>query len=283
MAQECLVCSGTQYIALYNETLKKCNGCGFVTANMQLQPGDLERIYSANYFKGEEYLDYVKEKNALQFNFKKRLKYIQKKLPSVQLSNVFEIGCAYGFFAQTINNEFPNIKYTGIDVVKEAIDYGKSELGQNLVCHDYLTFKPNEKFADVFMWDVIEHLEHPQKFIEKIANELEKNGRLYITTGDIDALLPRIQKQKWRMIHPPSHLHYFSQKTLCQLLEKYEFSIKFVNYPPVYRSIKQIFYSLFILNKPDRKLFNKIFSSIPELWQLPINTYDIMFVCATKK
>ena len=54
---------------------------------------------------------------------------------------------------------------------------------------------------------------------------IEKGGKTYITTGDISAALPRFQKEKWRMIHPPSHLHYFSKKTLTLLLERYDLKV----------------------------------------------------------
>ena len=85
------------------------------------------------------------------------------------------------------------------------------------------------------------------------------------------------------MIHPPSHLHYFSKKTITQLLEKNHFEVKAVLYKPVYRSVKQIFYSLFLLNKPGTKLREAIFKRIPEKWFIPLNTYDIMHVIARKK
>ncbi len=64
------------------------------------------------------------------------------------------------------------------------------------------------------------------KYISKISNEIGSNGRLYITTGDIESWLSKIQKKKWRLIHPPSHLHYFSKKTITQLLEASDFIVE---------------------------------------------------------
>ncbi len=281
--KNCLVCNAKGLEPIYKGTLLKCSSCGFVTANMEIDLELLKRIYNENYFKGEEYVDYLRDKDILQTNFKKRLNAIYKRIEKSTITNVLEIGCAYGFFAEVITNNFKNINYVGYDVASEAIEYGSKILKQNIICGDYLEAKSETKVTDVFMWDVIEHLPNPEKFIEKAANELQKGGRIYITTGDIGRFVPRIQKEKWRMIHPPSHLHYFSKKTLSILLENKGFKVIEVSYPPVYRSVRLIYYSLFMLRKKYPKFVEKIYNLIPAKMNIGINTYDIMFLVAEKK
>lgn len=283
MVKTCLVCNATKFRPIYDATLLKCDACGFVTANMEIDLKVLQQTYTENYFKGEEYVDYLRDKEILQTNFKKRLQSIFKKIDKSTVTNTLEIGCAYGFFAETLTQELKKVKYVGYDVVPEAIDYGRNRLNQNLVCGDYLEAKVDTKVSDVFMWDVIEHLPNPEKFIEKASGELQQGGRIYITTGDIECLIPRMQKAKWRMIHPPSHLHYFSKRTLSKLLENNGFKITDVSYPPVYRSIRLIYYSLFMLRKKYPGIVEKIYNLIPAKMNIAINTYDIMFVIAEKK
>jgi cyclopropane fatty-acyl-phospholipid synthase-like methyltransferase len=172
-----------------------------------------------------------------------------------------------------------NTEYTGIDISKEAVKYGKRCSGLNLIAEDYLSFqKPDNPYSDVFLWDVIEHLKSPDKYLEKISREMHRNGRLYITTGDIDSFIAKSQKEKWRLIHPPTHLHYFSKNTIKIFLNNYKFDIKKINYPAINRSIKQILYSLFIL---DRKR-NNFIRLMPSSFSIPINTFDIMFIIAEK-
>jgi len=137
------------------------------------------------------------------------------------------------------------------------------------------------------MWEVIEHLPEPSKVIKKASEELQSGGFIYITTGNIDALVPRWQKQKWRLIHPPSHLHYFSKKTLTRLLAESGFEIVKVSHPAIYRSVRQIYYSLFLLNNLSQKGFSyklkiRLYKCIPAGFSIPINTFDIMFVTAKK-
>jgi 2-polyprenyl-3-methyl-5-hydroxy-6-metoxy-1,4-benzoquinol methylase len=250
---------------------------------MQIHGETLKSIYNENYFKGEEYLDYLRDKNVLQKNFGKRIRKMKQLFSDDEIKDVLEIGCAYGFFAECFVNAYPEKKYLGYDIVREAIQYGKTQLGMNLHETDYLSVKSVKSYSDIFMWDVIEHLPNPEQFIKKISAELEIGGRIYITTGDISSLIARVQKAKWRMIHPPSHLHYFSKDTLSRLLEKNSLKIKYIGYPPVYRSFSLVFYSIFMLRKKTGKITRFFYNLIPKSWFFAINTRDIMFIIAEKK
>lgn len=284
MKDHCLVCDSREFGAIYDSTLLRCRSCGFVTANLNVSEEDLKAIYTENYFKGEEYADYLRDKEVLQKNFNSRLRFIFSKFDRKTFVNVLEIGCAYGFFAQTFRDKLTGVDFVGLDIAAEAVKYGRETLRQNLKCEDYLHYPPPaRKYSDTFMWDVIEHLPDPEKVIEKVSRETAPGGRIYITTGDIDTFVPKIKKQKWRMIHPPSHLHYFSKKTLSMLLEKNGFTVRFVRYPSVMRSMKLVFYALFMLKKKDNKLIRGIYNLIPEKWYFPFNSFDIMFVIAEKK
>lgn len=281
--QKCLVCHSSAYTLIYKDSLRRCDACGFITANMEIGEQELISLYNKNYFKGDEYLDYLKDKAVLQKNFAQRIDDLRINETGPHEINALEIGCAYGFFGEMFMAKYPNTCYRGIDIVKEAIEYGKNKLGLNLIQYDYLRYTEPEKYSHVFMWDVIEHLPHPDLFLEKISNEIRKGGELHITTGDIETFLPKIQKQNWRMIHPPTHLHYFSKKTLTMLLNNYGFEVEKIKYRPVYRSFKQTFYSLFLLNRKENGLSKQIFQKIPENLFFPLNTYDIMNCVAIKK
>ncbi len=279
----CVVCGSTKLAGKFNNTLIECAECTHVYANMQVDEETLKKIYSVNYFKGEEYADYLSDKPMLQKNFRKRIQTALKLEPKPEFKNVLEIGCAYGFFAEVLNKEFKPGHYVGIDVVPEAITYGRYKLHQNLVVQDYLKMPaPKEPYTDVFMWDVIEHLPNPDKFMEKIAAETAPGARIYITTGDIGSTLAKFQGKSWRMIHPPSHLHYFTSRSLKKLSQKFGFTQEHLSYPPVSRSVRIIFYSLFILNKPWAKPLRFLYDLIPDKASVSVNTYDIMFFVGRK-
>ena len=281
--KNCLICKEKHFELIYNNTLQKCLACGFITANLEIDTLKLEEIYNENYFKGEEYLDYCNDKNIIQKNFQNRLDYIFKKVNKSSIQSALELGSAYGFFAETINNNINNLNYTGIDIEEKAVNYGQNILKQNLIQGNYLELKLNNNYTDVFMWDVIEHLAKPAEFINKISQEIIIGGHLYITTGDIDSELAKRQKEKWRLIHPPTHLHYFSKKTITQLLEQNNFTIEDISYPAIKRSLKQIFYSLFILGQKPPEFIKFLYNLISPNWSKSVNTHDIMFIIARKK
>jgi SAM-dependent methyltransferase len=92
----------------------------------------------------------LQDKDILQLNFEKRMDFMEKaivgKLP---LSNCLEIGCAYGFFGEVLKRH-RDTKYTGIDVVPEAVAYGRDILKLDLAKGDYLE-NPAEIHIPVFM------------------------------------------------------------------------------------------------------------------------------------
>lgn len=277
----CPICGKKNNKEIFSKTLLSCNDCSHVWANMNISESVLRKIYSENYFRGEEYWDYILDKNIIQKNFKKRLYKIKKLNPSFE--NILEIGCAYGFFFNVLNKQGLIKKYTGYDISTDAVKYAKENFGSYFSDHNFLSSaKPLSDYSDVFMWDVIEHLPDPSAFIQKISTETAHGSRIYITTGDIGALLPKIQKQKWRMIHPPTHLHYFTKQSLTLLLSHFGYKVEAIYYPTIFRSIKIIFYSLFLLNKKSNNINKYIFNKIPENISLGINTFDLMFVIARK-
>ena len=279
----CLVCGANNWQLLYDQLLLKCSNCGFVTANMEVDQAQLDEVYTENYFKGEEYLDYLEDQEVQRLNFQDRIKGFKKVVGKHEPKNILEIGCAYGLFGDEAKKEWPKAHYTGFDVVEEAIDHAQKDLGLNAINQDYLSESMSQAHDAVFMWDVIEHLQFPEKFLAKISSEMETGGALCITTGDIDALVPKLQGRKWRMIHPPSHLHYFSKKSIEKLLNAHGFELIRCSYPSISRSVRLIFFGLFMLNRNPPKWVSKLHNTIPSRWRVGINTYDILFVIAKKK
>lgn len=281
--QDCLVCKNRESKNIYSGILRKCLTCGFVTATCEVNKSAIKELYSENYFKGDEYMDYEADKLIIQKNFRKKTRKMLKAAGRRNIKSILDIGCAYGFFGEVVKEIMPDTAYFGLDISEKAIHYASEELNLSATCGNYLDYEVEEKYSDVCMWDVIEHLQFPDRVIEKIHSDLLPGGRVWITTGNIKALIPRVMRGKWRMIHPPTHLHYFSARTLSLLLEKIGFNVKRISYPFVSRGCKQIFYSTFMLGREPGKFIRDVYSAIPERMSLSMNTFDIMFLQAVKK
>ena len=238
-------------------------------------------LWSFFYFHGKEYSNYKQDKKVLQKNFNLRLK-ILKKFKSFVSHNLLEIGSAYGFFLEVANKYFLKVK--GIDITREGCYHAKNKLRLDVICQDFLKWNVKSAQYDIIcMWDTIEHLKRPDLFIKKINKVLKKDGLLALTTGDISSIVAKLRGEKWRLIHPPTHVHYFSRKVLLNLLTKHGFEVVYVGYPGFYRSLDNIFYNIFVL----RLKFESLYKFLKQIFifktNFYFNTYDIMYVIAKKR
>jgi 2-polyprenyl-3-methyl-5-hydroxy-6-metoxy-1,4-benzoquinol methylase len=279
---KCIVYGDTNQFYIYKKLLTKCTTCSFVTVNLHIEDEKIREIYSEKYFKGEEYEDYIRDKEIFQNNFSRRINLLEKYIPYDKRRNILEIGCAYGFLGELITKRW-HCNYLGIDIVKDAIEYASQKLKLNVLKGDYLeTNNTQFKFDTFIMLDVLEHLSDPDAILNKITKEISNGGYVVISTGDIGSILANIQGNRWRMIHPPSHLHYFNKKSIRALLKKYGFEVVNISYPGIKRSLRQVFFSLFILKKKRLTILNNIYELLPETWSVSINTFDVMLVTAKK-
>ncbi|UTW51631.1 class I SAM-dependent methyltransferase [bacterium SCSIO 12827] len=276
----CMVCDAPLVPAHRYPGLLKCDTCGFHTADVSLSPEKIRALYGHDYFHGAEYGDYIEEKNALQINFIHRLAEI-RALPGLSASSkLFEIGCAYGFFMEMADTVFSDV--AGIDIAADAVAYARDDLGLNAVEGDFLEadlpFTPDI----ICMWDVIEHLERPDLVLKKSSEILAPGGYLCITTGDIGSFTARLRGPNWRMIHPPTHLHYFSVATLGRLLQRSGMDLMSVTHPAVKRTIGSMLYGVFDLRLGAHKLYS-LLSRLPgQDLTVSLNLHDIMLVIARK-
>ena len=130
------------------------------------------------------------------------------------------------------------------------------------------------------MWDTIEHLKSPNQYISKINKILSNHGVFVFTTGDIGSLVAKFRKHNWRMIHPPSHLHYFTKDSVYKILKQNNFKVVSMKYPAVYRTVDNIMYNLFVLRNNIPSIYK--FAKWIGLTKLKINLFDIMLVIAKK-
>lgn len=276
----CLVCGGTLGPARIPGLLA-CTACGFITADVQMSDEELAALYGRDYFHGEEYHDYIAEEGSLRDNFRRRISTLQVQVPGLRVARLFEIGCAYGFFLDEVKRHVASA--SGMDISAYAVAQGVARFGVDATCGDYLATPLPETPGIITMWDTIEHLPRPDAFLAKAAADLAPGGHIAITTGDIGSAFARFRGKNWRMIHPPTHLHYFSAAILTKLLEAKGFEVVHVSHPGVTRNVQSALYIILALKLGQPWLFRlargmRIFN-----FPLTVNLHDIMFVIARKR
>lgn len=276
----CEVC-GEQGVPAGYAALLRCPSCTHVWADLSIGVDALTRLYQRSYFFGDEYGNYVEDRRIIEKNFAGRLATLRRFMTPPH-RRLFEIGCAYGFFLDSARSSFETVQ--GIDVSEDAVRFASRELALNVTCGDLLEADfGTQEFDVVCMWDTIEHLAKPRRYIEKVAAQMPPGSLLAVTTGDIGSLNARFQKGRWRLIHPPTHLHYFTKRSLVELLDRCGFDVIHVEHCGVYRSLAGMLQNLVALRWQRPRLGAWLQRVTPKDLDMYLNLYDIMYIVAKRR
>lgn len=270
---KCIACGSIGTRVYLDNRLLQCTECALVRAADRYFTSEPSEIYTDRYFHGPEfiggkteYVNYRREQKALTSNFRRRIQILRRLAPNAM--RLVEIGSGYGYFLQLARRQW---HVQGFEISAHAAQEAQ-RLDVPCVCGDYLLHDMGAYQPDIVcLWDTIEHFISPRRMLEKVASDLQPQGVIAISTGDIDAILPRLQGSHWRLIHPPTHLWYFSSATLTRLLREVGFRPVKVVHPFFYRSIRTCL-------GPLSRFLPQCVADLP----IPIQTGDLMEVYAHK-
>ena len=216
----CAVCGAERPFTPVLERLHQCPTCGFVTwLSAELPPVD--EIYGERYFRGGEYPDYLGAEDELRRSMRRHLEQMARVRPHG--GALFEIGCAYGFFLDEARRVYQRV--AGADVSPEPVAWAAAHLGLDVRPGDVRSMRFDEPFDVVCCWDTIEHVVEPDTLVAAVARMLKPGGMFFATTGDIESANARRRGARWRQIHPPTHVNYFSRRSLGALFERFGFRV----------------------------------------------------------
>ena len=77
----------------------------------------------------------------------------------------------------------------------------------------------------VAAFDVLEHLENPIEMLKIINPKIKKDGKIFLTYPHSESFKSKILKDRWSMVAPLGHIHFFSKKSTKIMLEKAGYKI----------------------------------------------------------
>jgi len=207
-----------------------------MTPATENEKSHVDKIYSDEYFfgGGAGYPNYIYEKEILvrhgHFYGKLLSKYISKP------HKVLDVGAAAGFILKGLTDY--GWKGTGIEVNENMAAYGRETLGLNVQPGTLEGLRSDISFNLICFIQVIAHLLDPVYASKIASNLLVKGGYLLVETWHYESLAARIFGKHWHEYSPPSVLHWFSQKSLDFLMEKYNLELIARGRPKKYISVK---------------------------------------------
>lgn len=148
-------------------------------------------------------------------------------------ARVLDLGCATGYFARELRKK--NCSVVGVEndpsAARLARKYCEEVIIGDLEYAEKLSL-PRRSFDAVLLLDVLEHIVRREKLLAVIHTWIKPNGALILSTPNIVYLSIRLQVllgnftyQRWGILDE-SHVHFFTQITLHEALEKADYYIE---------------------------------------------------------
>jgi 2-polyprenyl-3-methyl-5-hydroxy-6-metoxy-1,4-benzoquinol methylase len=141
---------------------------------------------------------------------------------------LLDVGCAEGFFLFGVK-ENSNWQAEGVEIIDGAVEFAKKRLGIT-VYHGTLDALENMagRFDFIRLNNVIEHVQHPVRFLEKAHQLLKPSGRIYCSTpnGFQDShFLKTANRRGFKFNLLENHFFYYPPRTLKKIFETCGFKI----------------------------------------------------------
>jgi len=188
-----------------DKNIIKCCDCGLVQLYPQWSKEELNGLYEK----------YSLKKDFVGYKFPKDIhSYVRKHIGKDD--NVLEIGCGRGNTVRWLRNNGYNV--IGLDRDPTVKD---SDIVLNC---EFENFNVWNQFDFIYAIHVLEHIEEPVKFLNKIISCLKPNGKFLLEIPNVNDPLFSLYKNKAYagFVWYPYHIYFYSVKTIKDLMNKME-------------------------------------------------------------
>jgi len=136
---------------------------------------------------------------------------------------VLDIGCFTGEFLYQVQQKGADVY--GVELQGDVVKIANQRLSGRVIQGNILTDAPfpDSHFDIVVLSGVIEHVTDPVCLLQKSEELLKPGGFLVIESPDASSLLARMMKKTWPPFTPIEHIHIFSRRSLCMILDRLGF------------------------------------------------------------
>jgi SAM-dependent methyltransferase len=217
----CPICGGSASVPFFAKNgyaIVRCETCSILYVSPTPSDAELEAHYqNPAYYEGEEdqgYRSYADMKKALRPHFAHRLRVMDAHLPS--RGRLLDFGCAAGYFLEMARADGWQI--AGVELATDMARQASDRLGIQIAAS--LDALNGNDFDAITLWEVIEHLPRPMEQLRQLYERLRPGGLLMLSTPNNGHWQAVREPEAWTSYRPPSHLLYFSSRTLQDTLQR---------------------------------------------------------------
>lgn len=216
----CTVCNGIGSAPLLSKAhdgrgpgpifLRKCLECEVVFLKSWSE-GFEPRLY--DYYMGRASADKTDIYSSItEARYEELLASFDRLAPG---KKALDVGCGQGQFVDVALRRGWDV--LGIELSEPAVAICK-KFGLPVEKMDlFSTALEAGSFSLLTLFEVVEHVPYPSKFLRRAEELLRPGGLLYLTTPNFDSLDRRLAGSSWHAIHR-EHLTYFTPKTMEGLI-----------------------------------------------------------------
>lgn len=219
----CIVCDAPETQVFWRDerrTIRRCRACSLLFVFPQPKPDNLHEEFQSNYFSSGRAPGATRLELEFESWRRPMLTRITNRIRAVKpAGRLLDVGCASGeIFAYFRDGNWESY---GVEPSAMAFARAQQRFGDDPRVHlfnGYLSdLKPQEPFDVITVLESLFYMPNPRQEVSYIAGILKDDGLLVIAT-------PGYAYQRLRTL-TPSHLFYFSRKSLTALLETAGFQI----------------------------------------------------------
>lgn len=178
------------------------------------------------------YFRSIKENILQRYWHKRRFEEVSKLIEKTD-GKILDIGCADGVFTKVIFEKAKPQKIIGVDILPKSVTWAKKhwknpKMEFTAADAENLKYESNT-FDAVFILEVLEHVNDPQKVLFDVKRILTKNGYAILLVPT-DSLLFRIIWFFWTKfrgkIWKETHIQTYRNNYLTRICKKADFKIE---------------------------------------------------------
>jgi SAM-dependent methyltransferase len=184
---------------------------------------------------------YEKESRGRIKTAKRHLRIVQRYVAG---GRVLDVGCASGAFLDCAADAGWSV--VGVEPAEFLCHKAKQLLhgrGEVFCVPLQQADLPASSFDVVTLWDVLEHVPDPLRFMQHCAKLLKPAGYLFANVPDLDSVQARILGERWPLLLA-EHLNYFNRQSLSLCGNLAQLRLVAFGRRPASFSLEYIFYRL---------------------------------------